>query len=92
MEKFNQLAKKKKQKQNKSLSSIKTEVAIKFLNPFMPTRRSERPLPTIHSHQKDGLNVTSQPFTLADRTFRTSIPQCQIWKDQCEGVLYYYAG
>ena len=56
---------------------------MRNFNPLKPTGRSERHLPPIPLLRQDVPNVTSQPSTRADRTFRTSIPQCQIRKARC---------
>ena len=47
------------------------------VNPFTPTWRSERQLPPTHSRRHDVAYAKSAT---------------SIWKDRCEGVLYYYAG
>ena len=90
MKEFNQLAKENRLQIH--LSSVKTKVAINFLNPFMPTGRFQRQLCPIHPRRQHVPNVTLLPSPRADKMFRTSIPRCQIRKARRERVFYYYAG
>ena len=60
-----------------SLKKSRPIVCVLKINPFTPTWRSERQLPTIHSRRQDVPNFKSA---------------MAIRKDRSEGVLCYYAG